>query len=202
MEDSVTTFNKVYQPTRQERIMIQENPNDKASQVATLGGGCFWCMEAVFSEMNGVMKVVSGYSGGSLANPTYEQVCTGRTGHAEVIQVTFDSQIISYKEVVQVFFTMHDPTTLNRQGDDIGTQYRSMIFYHNNEQRLIVQQVIEGINATQIYDQPIVTQVEPFKAFYKAEDYHQEYFKKNPMQPYCRVVIAPKVAELRGHYRV
>jgi peptide-methionine (S)-S-oxide reductase len=157
-------------------------------------------METVFSEMNGVEKVVSGYSGGSLANPTYEQVCTGRTGHAEVVQIIFDPKIISYKENVQIFFTMHDPTTLDRQGDDIGNQYRSIIFYHNNEQRLIVQQVIEEINATQIYDQPIVTQVEPFKAFYKAEDYHQEYFKKNPVQPYCRVVIAPKVAKLRGHY--
>ena len=200
MEDSVATFNKVYQLTRQERIMIQENPNGKASQVATLGGGCFWCMEAVFSEMNGVEKVVSGYSGGSVANPTYEQVCTGRTGHAEVIQITFDSQIISYREIVQIFFTMHDPTTLNRQGDDMGTQYRSVIFYHNDEQRLIAHQVIEGINAARIYDRPIVTQVEPFKAFYKAEDYHQEYFKKNPQQPYCRVVIEPKVAKLRAHY--
>jgi peptide-methionine (S)-S-oxide reductase len=180
--------------------MIGENPSVKENQVATLGGGCFWCMGVVFNEMNGVEKVVSGYSGGSLANPTYEQVCTGRTGHAEVVQISFDPKIISYKEIVQIFFTVHDPTTLNRQGDDIGTQYRSMIFYYNNEQRLIVQQVIEGINAAQIYDQPIVTQVEPFKAFYKAEDYHQEYFKKNPMQPYCRVVIAPKVAELRGHY--
>ena len=180
--------------------MIHENPSVKNSHVATLGGGCFWCMVAVFNEMNGVEKVVSGYSGGSLANPTYEQVCTNRTGHAEAVQITFDPKIVSYKEIVQIFFTMHDLTTLNRQGDDIGTQYRSMIFYHNNEQRLIVQQVIEEINATQIYDQLIVTQVEPFKAFYKAEDYHQEYFKKNPMQPYCRVVIAPKVAKLRAHY--
>jgi peptide-methionine (S)-S-oxide reductase len=146
--------------------------------------------------MNGVEKVVSGYSGGSLANSIYEQVCTGRTGHAEVVQITFDPKIISYKEIVQIFFTMHDPTTLNRQGDDIGTQYRSVIFYHNNEQRLTVQQVIEEINAAQIYDQPIVTQVEPFKTLYKAE----EHFRKNHMQPYCRVVIAPKVDKLRGHY--
>ena len=180
--------------------MMHENPSVKNSQVAMLGGGCFWCMGAVFNEMNGVEKVVSGYSGGSLANPTYEQVCTGRTGHAEVVQITFDPKIISYKEIVQILFTMHDPTTLNRQGDDIGTQYRSVIFCHNNEQRLIAQQVIEEINATQIYDQPIVTQVEPFKTLYKAEDYHQEYFRKNSMQPYCRVAIAPKVAKLRGHY--
>ena len=120
--------------------MIQENSKSKASQVATLGGGCFWCMEAVFSEMNGVTKVLSGYSGGSVANPTYEQVCTGTTGHAEVIQIAFDSQTISYREILQIFFTMHDPTTLNRQGDDVGNQYRSVIFYHNNEQRLIAQQ--------------------------------------------------------------
>ena len=180
--------------------MMHENPSVKNSQVAMLGGGCFWCMGAVFNEMNGVEKVVSGYSGGSLANPTYEQVCTGRTGHAEVVQITFDPKIISYKEIVQILFTMHDPTTLNRQGGDMGTQYRSVIFYHNDEQRLIAQQVIEGINAAQIYDRPIVTQVEPFKAFHKAEDYHQEYFKKNPQQPYCRVVIEPKVAKLRAHY--
>ena len=180
--------------------MIHENTSVKNSQVATLGGGCFWCMEAVFNELNGVEKVVSGYSGGSLAKPTYEQVCTGSTGHAEVIQITFDSHIISYKEIVQIFFTMHDPTTLNRQGDDIGTQYRSVIFYHDNEQRLTAQKVIEEISAARTYDQPIVTQVEPFKAFYEAEDYHQEYFKKNPQQSYCRVVIEPKVAKLRAHY--
>ena len=180
--------------------MIQKESSDRATQVATLGGGCFWCMEAVFTELNGITKVESGYSGGSVANPTYEQVCTGSTGHAEVIQITFDSQIVSYKEIVQIFFTMHDPTTLNRQGDDIGTQYRSVIFYHDNEQRLIAQKVIEKISAARIYDQPIVTQVEPFIAFYKAEDYHQEYFRKNPQQPYCRVVIAPKVAKLRAHY--
>jgi len=180
--------------------MIQENPSITGKQVATLGGGCFWCMEAVFNELNGVDKVVSGYSGGSVANPTYEQVCTGRTGHTEVVQITFDPKIISYEEILRIFFTMHDPTTLNRQGNDVGTQYRSVIFYHNDEQRLIAQQVIEEINKARIYDQPIVTQVQSFKTFYKAEDYHQEYFKKNPVQPYCRVVIAPKVAKLRTRY--
>jgi peptide-methionine (S)-S-oxide reductase len=180
--------------------MIQENLSITGKQVATFGGGCFWCMEAVFNELNGVEKVVSGYSGGSVADPTYEQVCTGRTEHAEVVQITFDPKIISYKEILQIFFTMHDPTTLNRQGNDVGTQYRSVIFYHNNEQRLMALQVIEEMNLARIYDQPIVTRVEPFKAFYKAEDYHQEYFKKNPTLPYCRVVIAPKVAKLRTHY--
>ena len=180
--------------------MFQESHNDKGTQKATLGGGCFWCMEAVFSELNGVIKVESGYSGGSVANPTYEQVCTGRTGHAEVVQISFDSQIISYRDILEIFFTMHDPTYLNRQGDDIGTQYRSVIFYHNDEQKSIVQQVIKEIEAERTYDKPIVTQVEPLKVFYKAEGYHQEYFKENPQQAYCRVVIAPKVAKLRAHY--
>jgi len=180
--------------------MIHENPSVKNSHVATLGGGCFWCMGAVFGELNGVMKVESGYSGGSVKDPTYEQVCTGRTGHAEVVQITFDSQIISFREIVEIFFTMHDPTYLNRQGDDIGTQYRSVIFYHNDEQKSIVQQVIKEIEAERTYDKPIVTQVEPLKVFYKAEGYHQEYFKENPQQAYCRVVIAPKVAKLRAHY--
>jgi peptide-methionine (S)-S-oxide reductase len=172
-----------------------------SQEVATLGGGCFWCTEAVFRELKGVEKVESGYSGGSVANPSYEQVCTGKTGHAEVVQLTFNPKIISYKEILQVFFTVHDPTTLNRQGRDVGTQYRSVIFYHNNEQRAVAEQVIKEITAAGIWDPPIVTQLEPLKAFYKAEDYHQEYFENNPRQGYCQIVIAPKVRKFREHYR-
>ena len=170
-------------------------------EVATLGGGCFWCMEAVFSELRGVEKVESGYSGGALADPTYEQVSTGKTGHAEVVQVNFNPKVISFKEILKIFFTMHDPTTLNRQGTDVGTQYRSVIFYHNDEQKVTAEQVIKEITEAKIWNAPIVTQIEPFKAFYKAEDYHKDYFKKHPKQPYCKLVIAPKIAKLREHYR-
>ncbi len=184
-------------------IEAQNNPKDPTPEreVATLGGGCFWCTEAVFNDLRGVEKVESGYSGGTVANPTYRQVCTGTTGHAEVVQVTFDPKVISFKDILEVFFTVHDPTTLNRQGADTGTQYRSAIFYHDEGQKAIARQVIDEISAAKIWDAPIVTQVVPFDAFYKAEDYHQEYFKLNPEQPYCRVVIAPKVAKFREHYR-
>lgn len=170
-------------------------------EVATLGGGCFWCTEAVFSGLKGVVKVESGYSGGTVANPSYEQVCTGRTGHAEVAQITFDPEVISYKEILETFFTVHDPTTPNRQGADVGTQYRSVIFYHNNEQNAVAEHVIKEITAAGIWDASIVTQVEPLKAFYKAEDYHQQYFENNPRQQYCQIVIAPKVRKFREHYR-
>ena len=170
-------------------------------EVATLGGGCFWCTEAVFRELKGVDKVESGYSGGRVANPSYEQVCSGTTAHAEVVQVTFDPAVVSFKEILQVFFTVHDPTTLNRQGGDVGTQYRSVIFYQNNEQRAAAEQAISEITGAAIWDAPIVTQVEPFKAFYKAEDYHQEYFENNPGQGYCQIVIAPKVRKFREHHR-
>jgi len=147
------------------------------------------------------VKVESGYSGGTAANPRYEQVCTGRTGHAEVAQIIFDPEVISYKEILEIFFTVHDPTTLNRQGGDVGTQYRSVMFYHNNEQRVVAEHVIKEITAAGIWDAPIVTQVEPLKAFYKAEDYHQRYFENNPRQQYCQIVIAPKVRKFREHYR-
>jgi peptide-methionine (S)-S-oxide reductase len=172
-----------------------------SQEEATLGGGCFWCTEAVLSDLKGVVKVESGYSGGTVANPNYEQVCTGRTGHAEVAQITFDPEVISYKEILEIFFTVHDPTTLNRQGGDVGTQYRSVIFYHNSEQRAVAEQVIKEITAAGMWDAPIVTQVEPLKAFYKAEDYHQKYFENNPRQQYCQIVIAPKVRKFREHYR-
>ncbi|NIQ07802.1 MAG: peptide-methionine (S)-S-oxide reductase MsrA [Candidatus Korarchaeota archaeon] len=173
----------------------------RQKEVATLGGGCFWCTEAVFSELKGVEKVQSGYSGGAISNPTYEKVSTGTTGHAEVVQITFDPSVISFEEILKIFFTMHDPTTLNRQGADVGTQYRSVIFYHNNEQKTIAEKVIEEINRAKIWNAPIVTQIEPLKVFYKAEDYHNKYFKRNPEKPYCQLVIAPKIAKLRQHYR-
>ncbi len=172
--------------------------NDK--EVATLAGGCFWCLEAVFVDLKGVEKVESGYAGGMVPNPTYQQVCTGNTGHAEVVQVTFDPKVISFKELLGVFFTIHDPTTLNRQGADVGTQYRSAIFYHTPEQKAVAEQVIKEINAAGIWHAPIVTEVAPFTAFYRAEDYHQEYYQNNSDQPYCRAVIAPKVAKFRQHY--
>jgi peptide-methionine (S)-S-oxide reductase len=169
-------------------------------EIATLAGGCFWCLEAVFDELRGVEEVESGYSGGHVANPTYRQVCNGTTGHAEVVQLTFDPQRISFKEILEVFFTIHDPTTMNRQGADIGTQYRSAIFYHTPEQKAIGELVIDEINAAKIWDDPIVTEVAPFTAFYRAEDYHQEYYANNSNQPYCRAVVAPKVQKFRKYF--
>ena len=168
--------------------------------VATLAGGCFWCLEAVFDDLEGVDDVVSGYAGGSVPNPTYKHVCTGETGHAEVVQVTFNPDVISYRDMLRVFFTIHDPTTLNRQGADVGTQYRSAIFTHNETQEKVAEEVIAELNDAGIWDDPIVTEVVPLEAFYPAEDYHQEYFRRNPNQGYCRVVIAPKVAKFRKQY--
>jgi peptide-methionine (S)-S-oxide reductase len=170
-------------------------------EIATLGGGCFWCIEAAFNEIRGVVNVESGYAGGELASPTYEQVCTGTTGHAEVVQVTFDPDVISFREILKIFFTAHDPTTLNRQGADVGNQYRSVIFYHNEKQKEITEQVISELNAAKVWDDPIITQVEPFKNFYKAEKYHRRYFSRRPEAQYCRVVIAPKIGKLRKKYR-
>ena len=169
-------------------------------EMITLGGGCFWCTEAVFEELKGVEKVESGFSGGTVANPSYELVCTGRTGHAEVSNITFDPKVISLKDLLEVFFTVHDPTTLDRQGNDVGTQYRSVIFYRNERQKAVALQVIKEITAKKIWRDKIVTEVVPYKAFYKAEDYHQEYFKRNGDQPYCQIVIAPKVAKFRAHF--
>ncbi len=169
-------------------------------EVATLGGGCFWCLEAVFEQLRGVENVVSGYSGGTVVNPSYELVSMGTTGHAEVVQITFDPNIITFKEILKVFFTIHDPTTLNRQGADVGPQYRSVVFYHSEEQKAIAEQVIQEMEAAGIWDAPIVTEVTSFAAFYRAEEYHQEYFRRNPGQAYCQVVIAPKVAKFRRRY--
>lgn len=169
-------------------------------QTATLGGGCFWCLEAVFDEVKGVHSVVSGYSGGRVDSPSYKAVCTGMTGHAEAVQVTFDPNVISYKDILNVFFAIHDPTTLNRQGADVGTQYRSAIFYHNDEQKQIAEGLIKELNDQRIWDHPIVTEVSKINGFYRAEDYHQEYFAKNPYQPYCQAVVAPKVAKFRKQH--
>ena len=166
----------------------------------TLGGGCFWCLETVYDELQGVTDVVSGYAGGATRHPTYREVCSGTTGHAEVVQVTFDPAEVSLAEILQVFFTIHDPTTLNRQGADVGTQYRSAIFYHGEGQRQVAEQVIAEVMAARIWPNPIVTQVAPLDRFYPAEDYHQEYFANNPYQGYCQVVIAPKVAKFRKQY--
>ena len=171
-----------------------------ATEQATLAGGCFWCLEAAFVELRGVSKVVSGYAGGHVPNPTYRQVCGGDTGHAEVVQVTYDPAEIAYEDLLGVFFGIHDPTTLNRQGPDAGTQYRSAIFYHDDKQRDIAEKVIADVTAQRIWDDPIVTQVAPLEVFYPAEDYHQDYFAQNPNQPYCQAVVAPKVSKFRKQF--
>jgi len=169
-------------------------------QTATLAGGCFWCLEAVYDEIKGVQGVESGYAGGHVDNPTYRAVCNGDTGHAEVIQVHFDPNIVSYRDLLNVFFAIHDPTTLNRQGADTGTQYRSAIFYHDDEQKRIAEELIKDLNAQKIWERPIVTEVTKLDKFYMAEDYHQEYFANNPYQPYCMAVVSPKVSKFRKHF--
>jgi len=169
-------------------------------QTATLAGGCFWCLEAVFDEVKGVHGVESGYAGGTIPNPSYREVCGGDTGHAEVVQVHFDPNIVSYRDLLNVFFAIHDPTTLNRQGADMGTQYRSAIFYLDDEQKKIAEELIKDLNAQKIWDRPIVTEVTRLDRFYMAEDYHQEYFARNPYQPYCQAVVAPKVSKFRKHF--
>src|SRR5579884_1826001 len=175
-------------------------PSSGAREVATLGGGCFWCIEAVFENVRGVEKVQSGYAGGTVANPTYQQVCTGRTGHAELVQVTFDPAVLSYRDVLDIFFAVHDPTSLNRQGADVGTQYRSVIFYHSPEQKQVAEQRIRELNDSKTWDQPLVTEVVPFQELYPAENYHQHYFESNPTQPYCQLVVSPKVEKFRKQF--
>lgn len=171
-----------------------------ALETATLGGGCFWCLEAVFDDLKGVVDVVSGYAGGRRPNPTYEQVCAGVTGHAEVVQVTFDASVITYRDILGVFFSIHDPTTLNRQGADVGTQYRSAIFYHSPDQKRIAEEMIAEMTRDGVWDAPVVTEVTEADVFYPAEDYHQEYFRRNPEQPYCNAVVGPKVSKFRKKY--
>lgn len=174
--------------------------NAKTTETAVLAGGCFWCLEAVFEQIEGVESVVSGYAGGRRANPTYEQVSSGATGHAEVIQVAYDPAKLTYREVLEIFFAFHDPTTPDRQGGDVGTQYRSAIFYHTPEQKAEAERVIAELEAEKVWDDPIVTQVTPFEKFYPAEEYHRDYYRRNPDQGYCRAVIAPKVAKVRKLY--
>jgi peptide-methionine (S)-S-oxide reductase len=171
-----------------------------ATEQATLAGGCFWCLEAVYVQLKGVQKAVSGYAGGHDPNPTYQAVCNGTTGHAEVVQITYDPAVVSYQDLLNVFFTIHDPTTLNRQGNDVGTQYRSAIYTHNDEQKAIAEQTIADLAKSGLWSNPIVTEVTPLDTFYAAEAYHQDYYANNPNQGYCRVVIAPKVAKFRKQY--
>jgi len=180
---------------------MSQQPNDnKNLEAATLAGGCFWCTEAAFSIIKGVERIEPGYTGGSVPNPSYDQVSTGTTGHAEAAQIFFDPQVISYKEILEIFFTIHDPTSLNRQGADIGTQYRSAIFYHNQEQKVMAEKLIDELNKEGIWNKPIVTSVEPLEVFYKAETYHKDYYKKHPKEPYCQAVITPKIAKLQQRF--
>jgi peptide-methionine (S)-S-oxide reductase len=170
------------------------------TEVTTLAGGCFWCLEAIFKEVDGVEDVTSGYTGGSTVNPTYQEVCSSNTGHAEAVQLTFNPDQISYREILQIFFSVHDPTTLNRQGEDVGTQYRSAVFYHNDRQRTIAEAVIRELNEARLWTKPIVTQIVPLDKFYPAEDYHREYFSRHLEQAYCQVVISPKVSKFRHQW--
>ncbi|WP_390904964.1 peptide-methionine (S)-S-oxide reductase MsrA [Xanthocytophaga flava] len=176
---------------------VQMTTNVAKTDTATFGTGCFWCTEAIFQQVDGVLSVASGYSGGQVENPTYKQVCTGSTGHAEVIQVTYDPAKVSYPELLEVFWSTHDPTTLNRQGADVGTQYRSAIFYHNAEQKQLAEKYKKELDASKAFDDPIVTEITPFSKFYKAEDYHQNYYNQNGEQPYCRMVIRPKIEKFK-----
>jgi peptide-methionine (S)-S-oxide reductase len=172
------------------------------TEAAVFGGGCFWCTEAVFSELKGVVDVKPGYSGGAVPNPSYEQVCTGKTGHAEVVRVTFDPEMVSYDDLLEIFFTTHDPTSLNRQGADVGTQYRSVVFYSNEQQKKSAEEAIRRLTEEGVFgEKKVVTQVVPLKAFYLAEEYHHDYFKRNPSEGYCRAVISPKIAKFRSHYK-
>lgn len=170
-------------------------------ETATLGGGCFWCTEAVYKELKGVVDVKPGYSGGTIKSPSYKEVCTGRTGHAEVVQITFDPSVVSFSDILEVFFMTHDPTTLNRQGNDVGTQYRSVIFYHSEKQKETAEKVIRLFKEEKVYDKPIVTEVSEFSVFYPAEDYHFDYFENNPNQPYCQYVIVPKIEKFRKIFK-
>ncbi len=181
-------------PSKKEKTMLNDG-----LEIATFGGGCFWCVEAVFQELQGVEKVVSGYSGGKVKNPSYKEVCGGYTGHAEVTQIIFDPAVISFEELVEVFFTTHDPTTLNRQGNDAGTQYRSVIFYHDKDQKEIAERLKTDFAPT-LWDNPIVTEISPFLVFYEAEDYHQNFYSDNQNYPYCRIIINPKVAKFRKKF--
>lgn len=177
------------------------NPTNENYQVATVGGGCFWCIEAIYLEMNGVISATSGYSGGKIKNPTYREVTSGMTGHAEVVQIVFDPEVISYRDILTIFFHVHDPTTLNRQGADVGTQYRSVIFYHDEDQKVIAEGVMSEISKSKLWRDPLVTELSPLTVFYIAEDYHQNYFENNPNAPYCTFVISPKLEKFRKNFQ-
>jgi peptide-methionine (S)-S-oxide reductase len=181
--------------------MTQDISNSKRLDTATVGGGCFWCTEAQFQLLDGVESVKSGFSGGTVKNPSYKEVCNGTTGHAEVIQIVYDNSKLNYADVLQAFFASHDPTQLNRQGNDVGTQYRSVIYYHNEEQKKIAEEIKKELNDSGAYDAPVVTEISPFTVFYKAEDYHQDYFNANGDQPYCQFVVAPKVEKFRKVFK-
>lgn len=183
------------------QTLKQDNMTDNNYEIATFGGGCYWCIEAVFQRLDGIVKVESGFSGGQVKNPTYKEVCTGTTGHAEVIQITFDTAKINFIEILKVFFTMHDPTTLNRQGNDVGTQYRSAIFYHNETQKNVSEELITELNNAHVYPNPIVTEVSKFDVFYKAEEYHQNYYNDNSNEGYCRFVIQPKIEKFEKIFK-
>ena len=180
---------------------MRHNESESRTEKATFGGGCFWCTEAIFESLRGVVSVISGYAGGITENPTYEQVCTGKTGHAEVVQITFDPSVITYEELLEVFFLTHDPTTLNRQGNDIGTQYRSIILFHNERQKALAEQTKSELQKVGAWDKPIVTEIVPLTTFYPAEDYHQDYFAKNPEKAYCQAVIRPKMEKFRKVFK-
>ncbi len=190
-----------YQPAFATDKKESDNTMNKQLETATLGAGCFWCVEAIFENLNGVVSVKSGYAGGHVANPTYEAVCTGETGHAEAVQIDFDPQVISFKEILDVFWKTHDPTTLNRQGADVGTQYRSVIFYHNEEQKRIAEQSKKEMDLSGYFNDPIVTEITPYTNFYVAENYHQDYYRLNKRQPYCQMVITPKVNKFKKEFK-
>ncbi len=196
---AIVISNKVF--LQQSNKVEKYNSMNSNIETATLGAGCFWCVEAVFQRVKGVKSVESGFSGGHIKNPSYREVCTGTTGHAEVCQIKFDPLIITYVEILEIFFKTHDPTTLNRQGNDIGTQYRSVIFYHNNEQKKLALESVEKLNKARIWNDPVVTEIVPFVAFYKAEDYHQNYYNNNRSQPYCSFVITPKIEKFESIFR-
>jgi peptide-methionine (S)-S-oxide reductase len=184
-----------------EPAMTNTSASSPSSEFAVLGGGCFWCLEAVFADLAGVQSVESGYAGGKLADPSYDDVCSGRTGHAEVVRIAFDPAVLSFRDLLGVFFTVHDPTTPNRQGNDVGTQYRSVIYCQTPEQRATAEEVMRELGAAKLWRDPIVTEIADAAPFYKAEDYHQRYFERNPAQPYCAMVVEPKVAKFRRHFR-
>lgn len=199
-DDSITV-NKVIFTTAKEKNKANMSDTTIHYDTATLGAGCFWCVEAIFQDLNGVISVASGYSGGGISNPTYREVCSGRTGHAEVCQIVYNPKILSFDELLEVFWTTHDPTTLNQQGADIGTQYRSAIFYHSDEQRKTAEEYKQKLNEANAYPNPIVTEIAPYTAFYKAEDYHQNYYNQNGSEPYCRIVIQPKVDKFKKVFK-